>query len=800
MTNPNPENKRFFARRVTKELIASLVPASEYPAAQDSAGFWGLASKIGDVFKDLLGGALGKEKPENISSYQGSKAGASLQNPFGFFLVVNHQGRITVITDPGKYAPAADAEVFLVADLVGLQIARISGESVKTSLDATPGEFTPAQYAINLWLDPGVTAWVNTELDEHEGRQADQRVGRFLTNFMIGKNDLTVEEFCKIAESLLSDTIRNTLSLERLKDFEKSAQAKLDCSDQIARQLGLSSEIFIRPGSQVFRHQITLDEDTISKIQQFGASTSDYLHYTEDRRQWICQGNDTEVGGPCRFHNELTDAFCGNCGASKPSAVKESSSQVRRLVTADGDQLVLDLGFVAYSNGKDNRGGVNFDEVALKCIEALRPVVRKFPIASFSDPLVLTNLASLLNKQLGTATAGNIGEFSIMDYRSGDSDWQLQTRAKIKEQLRSLGDEEAQIEVEEASIALRLAQLTVAKKGRVALEGELRDALEAKKLESDIFLEDEQIDSKLRVDKTRLDVNENLDISKIQRDANLELRKLDNEAERELRKLDRENTLDDAQNERSDAVADLEHNMDLEKRVLRHELEEQDATLTFEEKAERMRSARKLDKEREEQKLKIEAARAVAEVNYYKDQKNADNDLRKLQSMAQMDLQQREQLKGMTAAQILAMQATSSNPDGKPAISADMISAAAGSDTALVKSEAQREAQDTLAKKTEELYIKMLEMQANSNEQVLKAKEGSEKITLDIMKAAIAASQDSTDKVIKAHEKTADSAVKLNEKAVESNAKIHAAAAGRGGKSEKSKEDKKSKDNDDSEE
>ena len=783
MTNPNPENKRFFARRVTKELIASLVPASEYPAAQDSAGFWGLASKIGDVFKDLLGGALGKEKPENISSYQGSKAGASLQNPFGFFLIVNHNGRITVITDPGKYAPAADAEVFLVADLVGLPIARISGELQKSFLDTTSGEFVPSQYAINLWLDPGVTAWVNTTLDENESRQAAERIGRFLTNFMIGKNDLTVEEFCKNAEFSLGPIIQNNLSVQRLKDFEMASQAKLDCAEQIARQTGLTSEIFVRPSSQVFRHQITLDDETINKIQEFAAASGNYLESTDDydRNKWICQGNDTDTGKPCRTRNELTDAFCGNCGGQKPSAVKEASQQVRRLVTADGDQLVLDLGFLSY-----NRPNVDIDAIAMKCIEALRPVVRKFPISSFADPLVLTNLASLLNKQLGTATVGNIGEFSIMDYRSGDADWQLQTRAKIKEQLRRLGDDEAQIEVEEASIALRLAQLTVAKKGRVALEAELRESLESKKLEFGIELENAQLDSRQKVDKTRLDVNENLDISKIQRDA-----------DRELSKLDREDKLEQDQNTRVDDVTGLEHDMDLEKRVLRHELEKEDATLSFEEKAERLRTARELDKKRDSQNIDLEKARAEKNLELEQLKLEEDLQLRKLQAMGQMDIAQREQYKGMTAAQILAMQATSTNDKGKGTIDAAMIAAAAGSDAGLVKAQAEAAAQAAMASKTEELYKQMLAMQMNSNEQVLKAKEGSEQTQLEIMKAALAAAQDSNSKVIKAHEKSTENAERWNEKSIDAMAKVASSAAGKGAKTEKSKEDKKSKDNDD---
>lgn len=777
MTTSNLDNKRYFARRVTKELIASLAPATEYPAAQDSSGFWGLASKIGDVFKDLLGGALNKEKPESISSYQGSKAGATLQNPFGFFLVVNHNGRITVVTDPGKYAPAADAEVFLVADLVGLPLARITGEIQKSFLDTTPGEFVASQYAMNLWLDPSVTAWVQTELTEEESRQAAERVGRFLTNFMIGKNDLTIEEFCKMAEFQLGPIIQNTLSVQRLKDLEMSAQAKLDCSEQIARLTGLSTEIFVRPSSQVFRHQITLDEDTIGRVQTFSATAGDYLVYSEDGRQWICQGSDPDTNGPCRFHNELTDSFCGNCGGSKPSLAKEASQQARRLVTADGDQLVLDLGFVSY-----NRPNVDTDAIIVKCIEALRPIVRKFPIASFSDPLVLTNLSSLLNKQLGTATAGHVGEFSIIDYRSGDSDWQLQTRAKIKEQLRDIGSEEAQLEVQEASIALRQAQLIVAKKGRVVLGDELREALEAKKLDLQIDLESAQLDSRQRVDKTRLETSETLDVAKIQR-----------EAEREIKKMDRE-----------DDVTALNQDMDDEKRVLHHEIEKDqildDATrlkadkdLTFEEKVARMEAARELDKKKDLQNLDLDKKRAEQSIDLEKVKLEEDLQLRKLQAMAQMELAQREQYKGMTASQIMAMQASGLAEKG----AGDALSELAKNDAGLAKAQAEAAAQAAMAAKTEELYKQMLAMQANSNDQVLKAKEGSEQTQLEIMKAALAASQAASERVNKAHEKTADSAEKWNEKSIDAMAKVASAAAGKGAKGEKSKDDKKSKDSDD---
>jgi hypothetical protein len=114
-----------------------------------------------------------------------------------------------------------------------------------------------------------------------------------------------------------------------------------------------------------------------------------------------------------------------------------------------------------------------------------------------------------------------------------------------------------------------------------------------------------------------------------------------------------------------------------------------------------------------------------------------------------------------------------------------------------VKAQAEAAAQAAMASKTEELYKQMLAMQMNSNEQVLKAKEGSEQTQLEIMKAALAASQDANERVIKAHEKTADSAEKWNEKSIDAMAKVASSAAGKGAKNEKSKDDKKSKDNED---
>jgi hypothetical protein len=91
-------------------------------------------------------------------------------------------------------------------------------------------------------------------------------------------------------------------------------------------------------------------------------------------------------------------------------------------------------------------------------------------------------------------------------------------------------------------------------------------------------------------------------------------------------------------------------------------------------------------------------------------------------------------------------------------------------------------AQAAMANKTEELYKQMLAMQMNSNEQVLKAKEGSEQTQLEIMKAALAAAQDSNSKVIKAHEKSTENAERWNEKSIDAMSKVATAVANKSGK------------------
>lgn len=745
---------RYFVRRITKELIEQLVPRSHTTPQNDSV--WGAiqdgAAKIGMGVMDVVRAALFIKKPDP-DLYPKSVKSRGFPNTYGFFIVSIHQGRVTVETDPATKTIPAGAEVFLVADLVGLPLARITGQIQKSIMDTNPGQVSAANYAIDLWLDPGVTSWSSSptnfesNLDERK-KQDDQRVGRFIQSFMAGRNDLTVEEFCNLAQLQLGPIINRTLTLSKLANPEITESAKMELQGNIIGLLGLGSAIYVRPGNRIYRHQVTIDQNTIQQSQEFTPTNSDAVVWNEnDERIWKCAS--------CKTENDFGNAFCEECGNPRPSGVKEASQQNRLLLSADGEQLIFDLNFISFDQPQ-----INYDNIAVKCLEILRPYCRKFPISSIAEPSNLNNIASLLDREFGTGAFGPVGEFSIIDLRGADSDWQLQTRAKIKDQLRGIQSDEAEIEVAMASYALREAQLVSARKDREVRGLEAREYLESQKLDKDISLESKTIEVDQELGEHRIDAKKDIDIEKINRDV-----------ERERRKLDREDFQETVDLGRSDQLSQAEHEMGLEKTVLRHDIDKeqlldeaqrlkQDKDLSFEEKAARLRASRGLDISKQEQELELERKRKELELELSKSQVDQDNQLRKLQMMAEIERQQKEQFKGMSAAQILAMQATSLAQNG----AGTALEKLAGADA-----EKERE----MAEEKARLYERMLEIQSNS-----------QMSQLDIMKAALNAQKESTDKVLSAHEKSVDNSEKWNEKSIDAMAKVASAVANKGNKSE----------------
>ena len=760
--NQDKQFSPYCVRRLTTQLIKDLTPQNDEKVQKSdgkASSLWDTAKNVGIAIKEIFRAALFQKAPDTKSINRSLKKN-EIPNTYGYFLVTITNGKIEVFAEPGAQAPSSGSEMYLVADLVGLPIARITGEFEKSLFSTAQGRLTSAHYAVDLWIDPGISSW--DEKDKTNTKtlsvQDQERVGRFIQALMDGRDDLTIAEFCELAGQKLHPVIKNIIDLPTLNSPEITEQAKAKIKEYAVRMLGVTAEVHIRPGSQIFKHQLTLDETTINKIQEFENEQANYLDDSSEYKSWRCPS--------CSKSSEVQFKFCQECGTPKPSTVKESSQMGRRLVTADGDQLVLDLNFVSY-----DKPNIDFDGIALKCIEVLRPYARRFPISSFNDPTILSNLASALNNEFSTGTFGPIGEFAIIDYRSADIDWQLQSRAQIKEQLRYISGREAQLQIDEASIALRQAQLTITRLRRGVQVDEAKEELESEKVQ--VHLEREGKD--IELERSNVDAKYEVDLRKISARSEIDQERIEREIERDRKKLDREDFLDTTEKNRDDQLQELDHDMSMENRVLVHDLSKKetldesqrktlDKDLEFEERAARLRASRGLDIARSEQDLEIDRKRKEQDINQSEKRLEHEMQLKKLQLMGEIDLQQKEQFKSMTPAQILAMQASTLAEQG----AIDALSKLASGDT---------ESQQKFADEKAAMYERMLTMQAASTEQLIKSKDHSEDRNIDLIKTALGIQKESSEKVQQALTRSVQSAELLNKDSMDAMSKVASSAS-----------------------
>ena len=472
----------------------------------------------------------------------------------------------------------------------------------------------------------------------------------------------------------------------------------------------------------------------------------------------------------------MTAAFCQECGTGKPSAIKEAGIgwSAGKLLNADADELIFDLSFVSYDQPE-----VDLDRIAGKCYEVLRTFCRNYDLVSLQDPSRLVDIGKLLSTNLSTGVYGQVGEFAVIDFKTLDSNWKLQTRAQIRDQLRNIEGQQAQFEVNEAEFALREAQMLRDRRENDVSIREQQIQLERNRSQSEIELDSERIGTRHEVERDRIQADAEIENLKTRGNVELEAEKVSREIDRQKRQLDREDLTDAAKAEREDQILQVDHEMGLEKKVLEHDIgkeqildtaqrEKADKDLEFEDRMERLRASRGLDIAKEKNALDHDKKKSDQELELERVRLEHELELQKLQAMSSIDIAQKEQLKGLTTAQILAMQATGIAEKG----AGDAL-------TELAKNDAEtREAQIKA-----EMLEKMLAMQQTSNQSASEQQ-------IKIMMAALDAQKDATIRVEKAHEKTADSAEKWNEKSIDAMSKVATAAANKGIKSDGTKSEK----------
>lgn len=745
MNNPgHTGNEIFVARRVTRALLEELIPGSTSVADVKATSPSSVITKIYEAAKfagvsisNALGGVLSFGGDRSIKSYNADKKRGGRTNLFGSYLVCLQNDKITIIDGKGFLAPPKDGELFIIADFVGLPIARINGSigSSSFSVLSQSGQSKSGEYAIDLWIDGGSDE-ARLAADRTSMLGIESRVGRFLNALMRDKDDLDLTEFKKLSAERLQPLIAAMTdapppnlgwdqSLESPSAALESALANFQ--EGAERLLGVSSFVRFRPGRRIFRHSITIDTDT-STVSRALVPDS-YTQVDHNKNTWKC--------GSCSTLNSLHNSFCLECGGPKPSTMKEQRS--RNLISIDGEELVFDLSFETYDQSQ-----VDTDAIAARCFEIMRPLCRQQTLESIGFLENLKAIGVALNSAFITNQFGPVGNFGIVDFRSSKTEWQLETRAMQNSASLYLDRRFAELELDSRELAAIAAE-------RLSRERKLeqqRADLETQRKYNDLSVEEFRAARQLEADTDRVD------------------RDLQRKLEKDTLSESREDTID----ARIDQISQFVHESSLDKKVQVHELDMEQQRVAheadIEDRLAQLRASRNIGIARMEQALELEKMRGNLDIEVSKKTTETELEILKLRAMSEIDLAQRDQLKGLTPSQILALQAGKLADAGATDAIKELASHNAAAAQALI------EARTNEARA--ELLQEMLKMQSGANSEA-NARQ------FEMMKQALDAQISATQRVEQAHQKSTENAERWNEKSIDAIAKVASVKLGEKG-------------------
>jgi hypothetical protein len=741
---------RLFARRLTPDApdLASALgeaPAPVTAERSDSSWFTGVstsaASKprgIRQVLANLLHPAASTPAPR--------APGATVSIPYGCFLVEEYAGTVTVVRDPGRHQGRKGATLYVIADLVGLPFARVEGQVAATPVSAggRPGSHGDGTYLVDLWLDPGTgkppAKGKAGEVPDHAAMTPEERIGTFLRVFMRDRDALTIGELVVAAEREMQPLIRALLDEPLppgawnndapLPDgFSQLQQALMNFNIHLGKALGLDAAVRFRPGRRYFRHQTTLNRKTQELSNNFATSAWSAFE-TDDsgNRYWKCPS--------CRNANDVSHRNCGECGIARPSAVKdENLSASKRLLSADGHEIELELEFLSYETPD-----VDLDTIVGRAVQVLTPLLRQRQLSDLEDIQISQQIAAQLGQKLSGGDLGLIGEFAILDFRDAAAEWRLQYRAGLASELRGVEEDQADLEVRDARSSLRAMQL-------------LRERKE---------LDQDRESNDLDLQRKRQWVSSELDQEQVETDAERQRLIRERQTNRLAEQLDREDLTGSKQFERAEELADTAHVIGREELERQAELRRAAEGAELEDRLERLRTTRGLDGRSQEQELELVRMRREQELEIEKARVASELELAKLQAMGQLDQAQREQQRQMSAAQLLATQASSLAQSG----AFDALTQLAGHDGAAAAASAEARAEKVKA----EMLEKMLLMQASSSE-AANARQ------MELMMLALRTQQDGDARVQGAQQQSINNAVAWNATSIDAMAKVATAAA-----------------------
>ena len=576
--------------------------------------------------------------------------------------------------------------------------------------------------------------WIATNGDKTSPEQL-KNIGTFFQRCMGPKRTLSINDFLNLAVGNIPNLIAgiSTSNLNQQSERDKISQLLLQAT-------GISSKcVYVRSRKS---EQKTID---ISKYQ----------------KPITCSGCDSLYFSPLKF--------CEVCGQDLSGSLIPSASFLQ---AENKEEITIRLRYT-----QDIEDGVvtkSSEEISEAVVTLLGPILRRRTVASLMDGTALDDLEKVLNTDLVKQFQGYITDFKVIDIRTASEDWFFRTDALVQEELRKIESDKQFLAVDGAQIDLQAAAFAITMR-RVhqgdSEELQLRKAgLESRKNLAEVEVDEHDFETKIDLRKEGID-----DLAEQER--------LDREKAKMLRERDfnREQTKGDREDEHST----VDHKMGLEKKVATHDIDLADMTGEAQSRAKRRDISDGSFEQEEAIRLEAERKHKLGHIEEDLQDRQNQRQVDKLKAMAEMEANMAKQdnefelskvnsMKGMSAQEILLMQATQLAKAGQVIDTAKIIEATSG---AAIK---------------DEMYQKMLDNQKEATQLAIDAHKSAADSALksseNMAKVAGAAAANSNE----GYKEAAKIAQTTNEKSMESMAKVATATAGRktGKEEADSKDDK----------
>lgn len=609
-----------------------------------------------------------------------------------------------------------DIKTYVLLDLQGLAIV--------SHIQPIP---TPGALDASLRFD----FWIESHGDKTSPEQL-KNIGLFFERCVGKKRALTLNDFKNLAIANIPNLI-SSMDPQSL-----TTAAGLDqLRARLLQATGISSRCTYTRGRQMQRR---------------------YLEVSKFQKPVSCSNSDCGAQYTARLK------FCEECGTDLSNSDWVKGALFLQAET--GEEITLRLNLL-----QDADKGVipkTDEQIAEVVIQHLNPVLRRRSVASLMESSVLAELGTALNANLMRDFEGYISDIKVVDIRTASEEWFFKTEALINEELRKIETDTRFLVVEDGKTDYLEAAFSVAlrriKQGDTEELTLRKTALEAKMKMSELEIEKHALNTK----------------------TDLRKESIDDVAARERMVRDRELNRDRVSGDREDEISEVDHRLNLDVKVATHDINMADLTGEAESRSKRrdisdtsfeQEEALRLDAERKKQLGHIDEDLKDREAK--RNNEGLDLIMQRQAALAKQELDfelsKTQTMKGMSPAEILAMQAAQLVKSGGSGAAADIVKAIADSQAAA-----------SGASIKDELYDKMLKIQENASQMAVDAHKSAADSALksseNMAKVAGAAASNSNE----GYKEAAKIAQTTNEKSMESMAKVATATAGRKtGKDEK---------------